>query len=110
MSDRYAIIKSGGKQYRVKEGDTINVELLHQEDGGVVEFNDILFLSDNGKPVVGKPIVDGFCVKGEIIEEIKGPKVIAFKFKRRKNYHRKIGHRQRYSHVKIIEIGERHGT
>ncbi len=100
----YAIIKTGGKQYRVKQGDVIDVELLGVEPSNTVEFNEVLFVSDAGSPVVGAPTVLGCVVKGEILGEVKGDKVIAFKYKRRKNYHRKIGHRQKYSQVKITEI------
>ena len=104
MEDRYAIIKTGGKQYRVKEGDVISVELLHQDDGSAVEFKDVLFLNNSGEYVLGAPNIEGCLVKGEILGEKKGPKIISYKFKRRKNYHRKVGHRQRYSQVKILEI------
>lgn len=100
----YAIIKSGGKQYRVEKGDIINVELLGLEPNSSVEFNEVLFINDGAAAKVGAPIVSGSVVRGELLSEIKGPKVIAFKYKRRKQYRRKVGHRQKYSRVKIIEI------
>lgn len=98
----YAIIQTGGKQYRVEKGDVIEVELLGQDDGAV-EFN-VLFHSDGKAVKIGTPNIDKCVVKGEVLGEIKGPKVIAFKYKRRKNYHRKVGHRQKYSRVKITDI------
>jgi len=100
---KYAIIHTGGKQVRVATGDVVDVELLHQE-AGPVEFNDVLLVVDGANVKVGTPHVEGGKVCGELIRDIKGPKVIAFKFKRRKNYHRKVGHRQPYSRVKITAI------
>ena len=98
----YAIIETGGKQYRIQAGDVIEVELLKEEKD--VEFKNILVLSDGTNIKVGSPYVQEAVVKGEILEVSKGPKVIAYKYKRRKNYHRKKGHRQTYSKVKITEI------
>lgn len=100
----YAIIYSGGKQYPVKEGDVIDVDLLHKEDGSQIEFQEVLFFNDGKKCEVGAPHIEKCIVKAELIGEIKGPKVIAFKYKRRKSCHRKVGHRQRYSRVKITGI------
>lgn len=99
----YAIIKSGGKQYRVSKGDVIDVELLGDEKKEI-NFGDVLFVYDGKVSKVGSPVVSGYSVKGEILSEVKGPKVVAFKYKRRKQYRRKVGHRQRYSRVKIVEI------
>lgn len=100
----YAIIKSGSKQYKVKEGDVIWVDLLHQDKGSVVEFDEVLFFNDGEEHIVGVPTVSGCVVKGEVLGDVKGKKIVSFKFKRRKNYHRKIGHRQQYSQVRITEI------
>ncbi|MDN3504405.1 MAG: 50S ribosomal protein L21 [Rhabdochlamydiaceae bacterium] len=100
----HAIIRSGSKQYRVKEGDVIDVELLKTETGSTVEFDEVL-LFDNGKDIkVGTPHINGITISGELVEEVKGPKVIAFKYKKRKNSSKKIGHRQKYSRVKITKI------
>ena len=99
----YAIIKTGGKQYRVAKGDVIEVELLPAENN-LVAFDQVLFLNDGSKIEVGKPTVNGCQVKGELLENTLGPKVIAFKYKRRKNYRRKVGHRQKYAKVKITDI------
>ncbi|MGE3954365.1 MAG: 50S ribosomal protein L21 [Parachlamydiales bacterium] len=101
--EKFAIIHTGGKQLRVATGDVVDVELLGQEEGPV-EFREVLLLSSGGAVKVGKPHVDGAAVKGELVGDIKGPKVIVFKYKRRKNNHRKVGHRQSYSRVKITAI------
>jgi len=100
----YAIIETGSKQYQVEEGDIIDIELLTPKDKKLVEFKNILFLSEGTKMHVGTPYVKGFSVKGEILKEVKGEKVIAYKYKRRKNYLRKKGHRQKYLKVKITQI------
>jgi len=100
----YAIIKTGGKQYRVKKGDVIHVERLKNEPTNDIEFSEVLFLNDEGTPIVGKPIVANCIVKGELLKEVKGPKVFAFKYKKRKRYRRKVGHRQKYSQVRILDI------
>lgn len=99
----YAIIETGGKQYRVEEGDIIDVELLKEDCGKEITFKALFFSS--GKVVkIGTPNVEGCEVVGELIQEVKGPKVINFKYKKRKNYRRKVGHRQKYSRVKIKVI------
>ena len=100
----YAIIETGSKQYRVSEGDIINVELLGLAPAETIEFEKVLFVYDGKAPHVGAPVVSGFTVKGEIMSEIKGPKVVAFKYRRRKDSSRKVGHRQKYSRVKIVQI------
>lgn len=102
----YAIIETGGKQYRVEKGDIIDVELLGTEKGSKVEFKSVLFINTGSSTKVGKPHVDGTVVIGELMQEVRGPKVISFKYKKRKNYRRKVGHRQNYSRVKITEIEE----
>jgi large subunit ribosomal protein L21 len=100
----YAIIETGGKQYRVEKDEVLNVELLDSEPGQAVEFTKVLFIN-NGKDIkVGAPYVAKSSVKGELISEIKGEKVISFKYKRRKGIRRKVGHRQKYHKVKITEI------
>lgn len=99
----YAIIETGGKQYRVEKGDVIDVELLGVEKGEV-EFKNVLFINDGSATKVGKPHVNGCVVLGELMQEVRGPKVLNFKYKKRKNYRRKVGHRQNYSRVKITEI------
>ncbi|MEN9344165.1 MAG: ribosomal protein [Chlamydiota bacterium] len=100
----YAIIETGGKQYKVEPGQTIEVELLDATVGGAVEFKNVLFVNQAGAVKVGAPYLPGCVVKGEMIQEVKGPKEIAFKYKQRKPYRRTVGHRQRYTQVKITEI------
>jgi len=101
----YAIIRSGSKQYRVKKGDVIHVDLLEAASGEAVEFNNVLFVSDaTGANRIGAPVVAGCKVKGELQCMAKGPKIRAVKYKKRKNQVRTFGHRQKYSQVKILDI------
>jgi large subunit ribosomal protein L21 len=102
---RYAIIKTGGKQYRVAENDVIDVELLDKDDGTQVEFADVLFVNDATGIHVGKPIVSGYLVRGTILGTVQGEKITSVKYKRSHNQYRKFGHRQRYSRVQITGIG-----
>lgn len=99
----YAVIRTGGKQYRVSKGDVIEVELLSGEVGSSVDLDQVLMIG--GDPIkVGNPTVEGAVVKGKILGEIKGPKIKVFKVKRRKSYSRKTGHRQKYTRLQIEEI------
>ena len=99
----YAVIKTGGKQYRVSEGDTLRVEKLPAEVGSTVEFGDVLMLG--GETVaVGKPHVSGAKVTAEVLAQDRAKKVIVFKMKRRKGYRRKRGHRQPYTELKITSV------
>ena len=101
----FAIIETGGKQYRVEKDDVIDVELLNSSKGSKIEFNQVLLFNDGKSAVVGSPTLESCIVFGEILEdEVKGPKVVAFKYRRRKDSKKKIGHRQKYSRVKITEI------
>lgn len=100
----YAIIETGGKQYRVEKGDTIDVELL-DIDGSLVKFENILLISEAGNVKIGAPYLADTIVQAEIVkQDAKGPKVVAFKYKRRKPIRRKVGHRQRYTRIKITDI------
>lgn len=98
----YAIIETGGKQYRVEEGDEIEIDLLDSE--GTVKFDKVLLVHDGKAPKVGNPYVAKCTVHAEVLGATKGPKVIAFKYKKVKNYRRTVGHRQNYSRVKITKI------
>lgn len=100
----YAIIKTGGKQYRVTVGDFIDVELLGLSAGENIEFSDVLFLFDGAVNTVGDPVVPACIVRGEIVNEVSGPKITSVKYKRSHHQYRKFGHRQHYSRVKITEI------
>ena len=102
-----AVIKTGGKQYLVKPGDIIDIEKIAGEEGSEVEFSDVLIVSDGeGDVKVGTPVVKSAQVKGTILGEKKGTKITVFKFKRRKGYRKKIGHRQKFTSVKITSIGK----
>jgi len=101
----YAIIETGGKQYIVRENDELKVEKLDAEPEGEVEFDSVLFVSDeNGDVKVGTPTIDGAKVVGEALGDGRAPKVIVGKFKRRKDYRRKLGHRQAFTSVRIKSI------
>ncbi|MFQ6069242.1 MAG: 50S ribosomal protein L21 [Candidatus Aminicenantales bacterium] len=100
----FAVIKTGGKQYRVQAGDIIEVEKLDIEEGNKVTFSQVLLVDEGGKTMIGTPYVKDARVKAEVIENFKGEKVIIFKKKRRKQYRKKIGHRQELTRVRIEEI------
>jgi large subunit ribosomal protein L21 len=100
----YAIIKTGGRQYRVAEGDTIDVDLLDVEAGKTATFGDVLMFADGKSITHGDPLISGAKVTAEVVEQRKDKKVIAFKFKRRKGYHRTVGHRRKLTRVKIKSI------
>ncbi|MBM3207814.1 MAG: 50S ribosomal protein L21 [Chlamydiae bacterium] len=99
----YAIIETGGKQYRVEKGDVIDVELLDKQENNI-EFSNVLFINNGSDIKLGNPYLNKSVVKAELLQEVKGPKVISFKYKMRKGYRRKVGHRQRYLRVKITDI------
>jgi large subunit ribosomal protein L21 len=100
----FAVIKTGGKQYSVAAEDTITVMTLVGEPGDAVTFENVLMLAGDGEPTIGAPFVEGACVAGEIVEHKRGPKVIAFKKRRRQNSKRKRGHRQDLTLVRITEL------
>jgi large subunit ribosomal protein L21 len=99
----YAIIKTGGRQYRIAEGDTVDVDLLDVEAGKTATFADVLMFADGDNVTHGSPI-DGAKVTAEVVEHRKDRKVIAFKYKRRKGYHRTVGHRRKLTRLKIKSI------
>lgn len=100
----YAVIQTGGKQYKVREGDTIDVELLGGDVGDTVELDQVLMVADDGETIVGTPTVDGAVVRATVVDEIKGDKVVVFKYKPKNRYARKTGHRQKYNRLQIGEI------
>ncbi len=107
----FAVIESGGKQHRVAQGDVVRLEKISAADeqealapGSAVQFDQILMMSDAGQVVAGTPHVEGGLVEGELMSEGRGKKVRIIKFKRRKNYLRRQGHRQAYSEVRITKI------
>lgn len=100
----YAIIQTGGKQYRVSEGDVLNVEKLDAAAGNETTFSDVLLVVNGDKVSLGAPLVSGASVKAQVVEQFKDDKVVAFKFKRRKGYHRTVGHRRQLTKLKITKI------
>ena len=100
----YAIIATGGKQYRVSEGDVIYIEKIDAQVDSTVSF-DVLLVGNDGDVKVGTPVVEGVKVEGKVVGQIRGEKIIVFKYKSKKNYRRKQGHRQPYTKVEITKIG-----
>ncbi len=100
----YAVIKTGGKQYRVAKDDVLTIEKLDAEAGATVEFTDVLMVGEGANVKVGKPTLSGAKVTAELVEQTRGPKVIAFRKRRRKNSRRKHGHRQDLTTVRITGI------
>ena len=100
----YAIIESGNKQYRVSEGDVLRIEKVEGKAGDRVEINDVLLVKKDEEVRIGTPFVSQAKIVGEIVERGKERKIIVFKFKRRKNYRRKKGHRQQYTDLRINQI------
>ncbi len=100
----YAIVQTGGKQYKVEQGDQIQIEKLDAEVGSEVSF-DTLLVSDDAGVKVGKPVLEGVVVKAKVLEHGKGKKVIVFKYKPKKDSRKKRGHRQPYTKVEILSIG-----
>ena len=100
----YAIIRTGGRQFRVAEGDTLDVDLLDVEPGKTATFGDVLLFADGQDVTHGNPLVSGAKVTAEVVEQRKDKKIVAFKYKRRKGYHRTVGHRRKLTRVKIKSI------
>lgn len=100
----YAIVKTGGKQYKVAEGDVLFVEKLEANAGDVVTLNEVLACTKDGELVVGAPVVDGASVSAKVVEQGKAKKVVVFKYKAKKDYRRKQGHRQPYTKIVIEKI------
>ncbi len=100
----YAVIRTGSKQHRVEKGERLKVEKLDGEVGASVTLDDVLLVGGDGAPKIGRPRVDGAAVSAKIVAQDKGPKVIAFKKRRRKGFHKTIGHRQPYTEIEITGI------
>ena len=100
----YAVIKTGGKQHRVSEGDVIAIEKINGDKGDAVVFDQVLMVEKEGDIRVGRPVVEGAKVTGEILAQTKGDKLIVFKMKKRKGFHKKNGHRQQLTSMRIKEI------
>lgn len=100
----YAVLESGGKQYRVSAGDTLEVERIAAEAGQSIRLDRILLVNNDGQVSVGAPLVQGAAVTADVVEHIRGDKKIIWKMRRRKGYHKKQGHRQELTVLKIKEI------
>lgn len=100
----YAIIATGGKQYRVSEGDVIYIEKIDAQVDSTVSF-DVLLMGNDGDVKIGTPVVEGVKVEGKVVGQIRGEKIVVYKYKSKKNYRRKQGHRQPYTKMEITKIG-----
>jgi len=100
----YAIIKSGGKQYRVAEGTVLKLEKLPGEAGKTVDFDEVLMIADDDSQQIGAPLLKGAKVSGEVLEQARDKKIEILKFKRRKHHMKRMGHRQSYTAVRITSI------
>ncbi len=100
----YAIVRSGGKQYRAEVGATIDVDRLPQDVGESLELGDVLLVVDDGDAKIGQPLVEGALVKATVVEQFRGKKIIVYKYRQRTNYRRKQGHRQYYTRLRIDDI------
>lgn len=100
----YAIIETGGKQYRVQEGDVLFVEKLEAEEGDTINFDKVLLVSKEGDLLAGKPYVEDAKVEADVLEQGKAKKIIVYKYKAKKNYKKKQGHRQPFTKVKVGKI------
>ena len=100
----YAVIKSGGKQHKVSEGEEILLEKISLDEGDVIEFSEVLAVNKDGNLNVGKPLLEGAVVKGKVLNHLKTKKIMVIKMKRRKDYRKKQGHRQNLTKVKIESI------
>jgi large subunit ribosomal protein L21 len=100
----YAIIRTGGKQFRAEPGQTLRIPSLNVEPGETITFDEVLLGADDRDVKIGAPVVSGAAVTAEVVKHGRGPKIVVFKFKRRKNYRRKQGHRQGFTEVRVSEI------
>jgi large subunit ribosomal protein L21 len=100
----YAVVKTGGKEYRISKGDVIRVEKIQGRVGDQVTMKDVLMVSQEGQVQVGNPLLTHAMITGEIVQEVKGKKTLTYKMKRRKNYRRTKGHRQTYTYLRVNDI------
>ena len=105
--ETYAIVQTGGKQYKVEKGDVIRVESIPEPDGGQIELRDVRLVSRNGEVFLGSPTVKGAKVTAEVVEHAKSKKVVVFKYKSKTRYRRRTGHRQQYTDLKVTRISYR---
>lgn len=100
----YAIVRTGGRQFRAEVGQTIDVEKLPFNEGDTIELEEVLLIAGEGDPKIGQPLVDGAKVKATVVSQFKGPKIIIWKYKPKKRYRKRQGHRQNYTRLKIESI------
>ncbi|MEZ4455490.1 MAG: 50S ribosomal protein L21 [Gemmatimonadales bacterium] len=100
----YAIFRAQGHQFKAQKGDTVRLPLMEAEPGSKLTFSEVLLTSDGSTIKAGQPLVANAAVEAEVIGQVKGDKIYVFKFKRRKNYRRKTGHRQKYTEVRITDV------
>jgi large subunit ribosomal protein L21 len=100
----YAIVRTGGKQYRVEKGDVVRIEKLEEVVGSTVTLDDVLFVGGEGEPRVGSPRLEGASVVGTVVEQDRGAKIRVFKYKKRKHYRRTRGHRQSFTALRIDAV------
>lgn len=100
----YAVIRTGGRQYRAEVGATFDVERLPYEVNQTVEMNDVLLVGDGEKTIIGQPTVEGATVRCTVVEQLRGPKIVVFRYRQHTTYRRKRGHRQYYTRLRIDEI------
>ncbi len=100
----YAVIKTGGKQYKITEGESFKVEKLAGDAGAAIILDQVLFIGGDGQPKIGKPTLDGATVEAEVVRQAKDRKILVYKKKRRKGYEKKFGHRQQYTELKVTKI------
>ena len=102
----YAVIKTGGKQYRVREGESLNIESLDAEPGESVQLDQVLMIGEGDAVKVGTPFLPGASVTALVVDHGRGPKILVIKFRRRKHYRKQMGHRQNYTRVEITGISQ----
>jgi large subunit ribosomal protein L21 len=100
----YAVVKTGGKEYRISKGDIIRVEKMEGKVGDQVSMKEVFMVSQEGQVQLGNPLLAGAVITGEIVQEVKGKKTVTYKMKRRKNYRRTKGHRQTYTYIRVNDI------
>ena len=100
----YAIVRDRGMQYRVEAGKTINIDLMDAEPGSTIELGEVLLVGGDNGTLVGNPLISGALVRAEVVDSVKGDKIVVFRYRNKKRYRRRTGHRQQYTRIKIGEI------
>ncbi len=100
----YAIVRDRGQQYRVEQGQTVDIALMNAEEGSQIELDNVLLVGGQDEVMVGTPTLDGAKVRAEVLGSVKGKKIIVFRYRNKKRYRRRTGHRQQYTRIKINEI------